>query len=470
MPLRFRAVVPYTLPGVLALIGWWWYISRKKQRFIGSPDGGPTTSGHRVSPLEGSNGLLEKSSETQTSDTLSPTHTSAVVGCQDHRNIAQVARVSEAVLLQHQGTGEAFTVQNKEGKCFHESPASALGKVDDPQEAIDHKNPETRCSTTLPLTVVRDVVVEEELMVSSHQAPTANSCPPTNLSDAERPEPEGEVATHCIPLQTQDKMVMQRFAQSEGDSLEMPLLAQELHQCALTSTPTAAPTALARDSTAWSEDPKQDRDLELLACGLINEVISAATQEVLGVMENSQATSSSTSLAGGGRRSPPEDHHPLASSLQASHESRATVQNGEQGIANGCFPHSDGAHQTNGALQSTPLLNATSKGGSVGGSGALTEDSACSTCHSSDAASSEDLHSKVEAAPVAHFSEREVAKVPQLAETTTAAVTSLAGMEENSVEAMCEIKRLNGIGLGNGALGTCELETDQSGGEMSIFE
>lgn len=459
--------MPYTLPGVLALIGWWWYISRKKQRFIGSPDGGPTSSGHRASPLEGSNGLLEKGTESQTNDTLSPTHTSAVVGCQEHRNIAQVARHSEAALLQHQGPGEAFAVQHKEDKSFHESPASALGKGDDPQEAFDHQKPEPRCSSGLPLTVVRDAdaVVEEEVVVSCHLAPTANSCPPTNLSDAERPEPEGEVATHCTLLQTQDKMVVQRIAQSEGDSLDTPLLAQELHQCALTSTPTAASTALAHDPTVWSEDPQEDRDLELLACGLISEVISAATQEVLGVMESSQTTPSITSLAGGGRGSPAEDHQLLASSLQAGHKSREVVQNGEQGIANGNFPHNDSGHQANRALQ-----NSSSKGGG-GGGGVLTEDSACSTCHSSDAASSEDLLSKVEAVQGTHFSERNATTVPQLAETTTAAVTSLAGMEENSVEAMCEIKRLNGIGLlGNGALGTCELETDQSGGERPVFE
>ncbi|XP_051891379.1 LOW QUALITY PROTEIN: A kinase (PRKA) anchor protein 1b [Pristis pectinata] len=30
MVLRFRNVFPYTLPGVLALLGWWWYITRKK--------------------------------------------------------------------------------------------------------------------------------------------------------------------------------------------------------------------------------------------------------------------------------------------------------------------------------------------------------------------------------------------------------------------------------------------------------
>lgn len=69
MPLRFRAVVPYTLPGVLALIGCWWYLSRKKQRSIRheNPEGAPpTATGLKASLAEGSNGLLES--------TASPTH------------------------------------------------------------------------------------------------------------------------------------------------------------------------------------------------------------------------------------------------------------------------------------------------------------------------------------------------------------------------------------------------------------
>lgn len=467
MPLRFRAVVPYTLPGVLALIGWWWYISRKKQRFIGSPDRDPTASGVRASPREGSNGLLEKGTESQTNDTQSPSHTSPVVGhqiSQEHRNIAKAAQDCEAALLLPQGSGEAFAVQDKDEKLLHESPTfPALGEGDNPQ-AMDQ-----RCSSPLLPKMVgdADVVVEEKVVVLSYQSPTVNSSPPTTLSDAERPEPEGEVATYCTTLQTQDKMVVPRVTQSEGDSLEMPLLAQELHQCALTSTPTAAPTSLAHDPTARSEDSQENRDLELLACGLISEVILAATQEVLGVMDGSLPASSSTPLADGGRSFPPEDRHVLASPLQAGHESGEAVQNGSQGVTNGCSLHVNSVHQTDGGLLSTTLLNAKLKGCG----GALTEDSACSTCHSSDGASSEDLHSKVEVAQVTHFSEREVAMVPLLAETSAATETSLAEIEENSVEAMCEIKRLNGTGLlGNGVLGTCELETDQSGGEMPIFE
>ncbi|KAG5836775.1 hypothetical protein ANANG_G00232170 [Anguilla anguilla] len=63
MPLRFRSFVPYTLPGVLALIGWWWYISRKKGRITShdSEEGAvPGALGLLSSPGEGSNGTAER--------------------------------------------------------------------------------------------------------------------------------------------------------------------------------------------------------------------------------------------------------------------------------------------------------------------------------------------------------------------------------------------------------------------------
>ncbi|KAL8199212.1 UNVERIFIED_CONTAM: hypothetical protein K2H54_037468 [Gekko kuhli] len=63
MALRFRTLLPFAIPGVLALIGWWWFSSRKKERpsnhdrqdfagleecRIGSPKAGP---GSREDPV-----------------------------------------------------------------------------------------------------------------------------------------------------------------------------------------------------------------------------------------------------------------------------------------------------------------------------------------------------------------------------------------------------------------------------------
>lgn len=73
--MRFRSFAPYTLPGVLALIGWWWYISRKKARpaiLQTEEEGAAPAMGLLSSPTEGSNGLLEKA-RCQATSTSTPT-------------------------------------------------------------------------------------------------------------------------------------------------------------------------------------------------------------------------------------------------------------------------------------------------------------------------------------------------------------------------------------------------------------
>lgn len=518
MPLRFRAVVPYTLPGVLALIGWWWYISRKKERLIShdSPEGAPTATGLRTSPAEGSNGLLEKGTVSPTNDTECPTHIPPKVGNQrtEHGNISQVVvQDAEAAPSLEQNSEEA-AVGRIRGEEVHKLSVSTLpspGKEDSPQ-VNDHKDPEQSSSTALELEdhLVKDPDTVEDVILPYQSTKVCSSSPTT--ADAERPEPEGEVAKHCSAVHTQDEMVVcavtpakvQRVTPSEVDSLETPPSEQDFHQHILTSTPTfpapasTAPTTV-QDPTTRSETPEdiqvhsgsgEDLDLELLASGLITEVISAATEEVLGVTscqvtENSQPSCSSTPLGSGRLCSQQEpitaakQHHLLTSPSLIGCESREAAEKGKQGMPNGCSLLSHRVHQTNSAqrghwptpshqaAQSAPSLNAKLKDDEAA---MLAEDSACSTCHSDDGISSEDLQNsmfgnQMDVIQVTDCSAREATQ--PLVETTTEA-TALTETEENSVDAVCEIKRLNGMGLRNGALGTCELETDQSGGETPI--
>ncbi|XP_041097279.1 A kinase (PRKA) anchor protein 1b [Polyodon spathula] len=75
MALRFRSLIPYTLPGVLALIGWWWYVSRKKGRIsshdtedgvsLELPEQSAVTTGATAS-AEDSNRILEERNLTPT--------------------------------------------------------------------------------------------------------------------------------------------------------------------------------------------------------------------------------------------------------------------------------------------------------------------------------------------------------------------------------------------------------------------
>uniref|UniRef100_G3PK92 Tudor domain-containing protein n=1 Tax=Gasterosteus aculeatus aculeatus TaxID=481459 RepID=G3PK92_GASAC len=374
MPLRFRSVVPYTLPGVLALIGWWWYISRKKERLVSldSPNGAPATPG-LTPPAEVSNGLVEKGPISPTNDTESPTHRAPKVSNlrTEHDNFSQV-----------------------------HDPSSA---------------PE----------------VPVERVILPCQSTKVTSPPPTttHLSDAERPEPEGEVAKHYSTVNKDEMAVcaattpkVQRGIPSEADSLETPPSARDFHQHILTSTPTslaATSTALktvedcitisqAEEDTQAPGGHGEEQDLELLAAGLITEVISAATLEILGVT-SCQVTQPSCSSS-----------TPLASSSQCSQQEQTAA---------------------------TLLPNMKLKGDEA----ALAEDSACSTCHSEDGMSNEE--------PPYSMPENQIDAIQ---------VTDLLAKEATPPQSLDtaseEIKRLNGMGLRNGAHGTCEGETDQSGG------
>ncbi|XP_040050064.2 A kinase (PRKA) anchor protein 1b [Gasterosteus aculeatus] len=523
MPLRFRSVVPYTLPGVLALIGWWWYISRKKERLVSldSPNGAPATPG-LTPPAEVSNGLVEKGPISPINDTESPTHRAPKVSNlrTEHDNFSQV-HGTEAVpsikLNSEEAAPPLGRIKQKEVHTLSALTLLSPCKEDRPQRLLkDNKDLERR-STPFVVKEHEDHLVIDpssapevpvERVILPCQSTKVTSPPPTttHLSDAERPEPEGEVAKHYSTVNKDEMAVcaattpkVQRGIPSEADSLETPPSARDFHQHILTSTPTslaATSTALktvedcitisqAEEDTQAPGGHGEEQDLELLAAGLITEVISAATLEILGVTScqvTQPSCSSSTPLASSSQCSQQEQtaaqqqhHHLLTAPSQSDIESGEA---NEQGIPNGCSATpvwepvevSHRAHQTNHAqkghwltpshqaAQSTLLPNMKLKGDEA----ALAEDSACSTCHSEDGMSNEDPpysmpENQIDAIQVTDLLAKE-ATPPQSLDTASEEAEGI------SLEAVCEIKRLNGMGLRNGAHGTCEGETDQSGG------
>uniref|UniRef100_A0A3Q1HHC3 Tudor domain-containing protein n=1 Tax=Anabas testudineus TaxID=64144 RepID=A0A3Q1HHC3_ANATE len=528
MPLRFRSVVPYTLPGVLALIGWWWYITRKKERLIrpDTKDAGPKTDGLRSSTAEGRHCVVEKN----TNDTEIPTCTPLKVTKQrtGNENIFHIhVQNTEAAPLLEQSSEEAMLELGKiREEGVHKPLVQASGKEDSLQKLLtDHKSPEKSLPsvivTELEKHLAKDQVSAAIMLVPCKSTKVTQSSPTAvDLTDARRPEPEGEVAKHHNNVGTQDEMVvsavtptkMQRVILSQADYLETPPSMQDSHQHILTSTP----TALAQTSTALSivknsittsvntEDIQissrsgEEQDLELLAAGLITEVISAATQEVLGVSscqitdDNHPSCNISTALADGrlcSHQAPitavQRHHNLLKNSSVLSYESREAIEKDGQQMHNGCSSAlvwkpaevSRRVHQTDivqrghwpapshQAPQSSPLLNMKLKGDNVA---VLVEDSVCSTCPSEDCISSEDFESSMfdnqtDVIQVTDLSARESTQPQSLFKTTTEA-TVLAASEENSVDSVCEKKRLNGLALKNGAHGICEVETDHSGG------
>lgn len=519
MPLRFRSVVPYTLPGVLALIGWWWYISRKKERLIShdNPEGASTAFGLQTSPNEGSNGLVD---DTDSSTCILP---------KDHRTghetIAQIpVHNTETASSLTQSSQEAVLhlsrIRQEEVLKPSLSAVPSLGTDDSQSLSLKgHNEPEKSSSPVLVEEndhLVKDSATAEEVLLSCQSAKVTSSSP--HLSDAKRPEPEGEVAKNHTTVEAKEEMIIcaitpnevQRVMPSEADSLETPPTAQDCHQDIVTSTPTfpflvSTTLTTVQDYTTTSVNPEdtevlsasgQEQDLELVASGLISDVISAATQVVLGVSscqatDKSQSIYSSSTPLGSGRlgsqkeaiMTPQQHHHLLSSSPQTGCESKETAEKEEQGMPNGCpsasvwepVEVSYRVHQTNNAqkwqtpshqaAQSAPLLNMKLKNDEAA---TLAEDSACSTCHSEDGISSEHLQNsmfdnQLDVIQVTDLSASEATQ-PQSAGETSTEATVLEETEESSVVAVCEIKSLDDLGLRNGAHGTCEVETDQSGG------
>uniref|UniRef100_A0A3B5L970 Tudor domain-containing protein n=1 Tax=Xiphophorus couchianus TaxID=32473 RepID=A0A3B5L970_9TELE len=444
MPVRFRSVVSYTMPGVLVLIGWWWYTSRKKERPVGpkSPEVPSTSVSFKDSHQECNNGLLYEEE--------SPAFT-------NHSN------------------------ENTENEII-----SPTDLVEESMKPL--KGPE--CDSTPDFIDL----VEEVALLSNDSKDTRFSPMAINLSDAERPEPEGEVATHHSAVTSQEEAVClftsaetHRMASSDGDSLENALSVQDLHKCILTSTPTILSSEVQGTSTSldtsvdvhFKENPQEMSDLELLAAGLITEVLSAATQEVLGtssceVSANTKPSNMSVTLAGGTRSSlldPIMEDFPADVPSQGNHEHSEAAEKEVQAVPKG-FSVTPGWENVetrilktksaqNAAWPTLPHQRETLLNRSDDAS-VLTEDSAYSTYHSEEGNSSEDLQSSMLGNPAG------VLKITDSSANETVPPQSAAGscVKEAGVnsDAVCGIKKVNGDNLRNGAHGTCELDTDQSGG------
>ncbi|XP_029986090.1 A kinase (PRKA) anchor protein 1b [Sphaeramia orbicularis] len=447
MPLRFRSVVPYTLPGVLALIGWWWYISRKKERHMGGEclegaASAPPTVGLRTpSPAEGSNGLIGKGSVSPCDDPQSPAHRPTEVSTRriDAQAPPSPERGGETVLRAEDASRTSLGAAG---------PGGEEGLQTEPRPQTDHTAQE---------------VQPTQFTKGTSSAP----------SGVQRPEPEGEVAKHQGTTGPEDEICV--VPAPGAESVATPTSAQELKNHIGTSTPTSPAPVQIQTSTVQvpAQDPppslpvpddkangdSEEPDLELLAAGLITEVISAATKEVLGVTDGTRLRS--------------QQDRPLTGPSHMRCEAREVLETVEEeaakAVPNGCSSSTPAwapgssqkgpwsAHQ---AAQSAPLLSVRLKGDEAA---AAAEDSACSTCHSEDGVSSEDLQNSTDVIQVTDLSAGDATRPQAEADSSTDAAV-LALSEEDSVDAVCDLKRLNGMGLRNGVHGTCDLETDQSGG------
>ncbi|XP_052432479.1 A kinase (PRKA) anchor protein 1b [Carassius gibelio] len=505
MPLRFRSFVPYTLPGVLALIGWWWYISRKKERTTSHDSEEGSVMGLLTSSGEGSNGMVENSCSTASG--VHRRTSRDKVKAKDHRPVEQevVAEIHTPVL------------KATAGEALGAPPVVlASGQLSAPQSSTKSIPPQSHPETATPVSSSTPTkTVEESTYNKGPEAGIGNKPSshlpsikkqvenqpltkqrPAELAKAERPEPEGEVATETsaptctqnIPTDLLKDELPSAISSTESEAvlLETCILKTPL---TLTPFPNSTSTPLSEGSTeAWhhengdlglpAETSPDMQELQRLAAGLITEVISAATQEVMAVsscesrsIKGSEVSDSSTPAVNGKEVEsciPPES--------KESAESQA-VQIAED-IVNGCLQPSlwkmpenekEGVSLTvpsGEQLESTPVL------AKLQAEETLVEDSGCSTCQSEDGISSEDLHSTGLSSNVSESKEDLI----QISGTCRASEGQGDGLQESlsliapqespltaeNVATVCEAARLNGTGFRNGA--ASEVEADQSGG------
>lgn len=390
--------MPYTLPGVLALIGWWWYISRKKDRPLSHDElkRPASSSSLRTSPVEGSNGVIEKPTNSPTEDTTISTP------------VISLPVANHEIDPHSQDNGDA--------------PLRLEETLD--QTLKDVARSEARTSDS-------DVCdSKQEVVLCAQFTKVCGS--EANISEEVRPEPEGEVAAVCTISPSQ-----RVHAQAEA---ETSFSAQDCHQNVLTSTPTLPVCTAAMQEYACKKVEQQPKDvepdLELLAAGLITEVISAAAQEVMGV-----------------------ESCPLLESTRLYSLEKEKTEHWELSGASADEPKAEGGGVSNGCGGAVQASDSASLRSHCSKPKAEEEELACSTSQSE--VSSEDLHQTADNIQVTDLSTQEETRTEATAGGGDAADHR---SEDGSVEGVCDLKRLNGTGFGAHCT---DAETDQSGGDGS---
>ncbi|KAK3561019.1 hypothetical protein QTP86_023209, partial [Hemibagrus guttatus] len=542
MPLRFRSFVPYTLPGVLALIGWWWYISRKKARITSHDSETEPVVGLLASPGKGSNGMVETAHGRPCLDKVNakepastepevvarihtlPTSTSVEEAVSSQVVVETLATPPPCSIAATDSQQSSFEVVRKKSPVLASTPFSLVEESSshEIQEAVvlsmesNQLPAEAALDTSGSLGQSWDQTLDKQETDTKEM--TQLICQAVELSKAERPEPEGEVADDVLAVpfaeniqadlakdglsSTKDDLAEtsptpgDQYTQASSQSLcpDSPMLPASFPIS--TSTPVLHDFIQVQnhengDLSRPVESSDSTKELQLLAAGLITEVISAAAQEVMGVRSTTSqlgegpevACSIATTLNGKEIvREEDECASPVGSSSEGykDHVELHAAQIAKE-VINGCLTPSDweksetqdnfvlSDHQ--GQLESTQILpKVQAKEEAVMG----TEDSGCSTCQSEDGISNEDLVISTDLS-VVHDSKEDLIQISGITtseekgddhqESSDSAVPEETVLSTEHASASCVLTQVNGEALRNG---TSEVEADQSGGEFWI--
>ncbi|KAI5625707.1 A-kinase anchor protein 1, mitochondrial [Silurus asotus] len=537
MPLRFRSFAPYTLPGVLALIGWWWYISRKKARITSHDSKEEPVAGLLTSPVMSTNGMVETthdipcidkpnakeqvSAEQEvvarihtmvTSTSVEPTVSSPVLV----ENLSTPLHSSIATTDSQQCSLDVVmesSILSSTSNIIEESPSHERSEAVDLSSESSQYPIEAELDTTSSLE--QSWVQPLDKQVTEVKKKVSLLCQAVELSKAERPEPEGEVAGDVLAVpfaenvqadltkdslsSTKDDLAVasptigDHYTQAASQllSLDSPILPASFPVS--TSTPVVSDYIQVqnhenRDLNCPVKSSESTQELQRLAAGLITEVISAATQEVMIVSshtsqpsEGLEAVCSSPSILN--RNEVVRDEDECVSKVGSSsecyqdHVEQHAAQIAKE-VINGCLTLSVwersetqdsfalGDHQAQ--LESTQILPKVHvKEETVTG----TEDSGCSTCQSEDGISNEDLVISSDLSSVVHDDKEDLIQISGISTTeekvdehqksSDSAVLLDTALSAEHTTATCVLAHVNGDSLRNG---TSEAEADQSAG------
>uniref|UniRef100_A0A9J7Z4J2 A kinase (PRKA) anchor protein 1b n=1 Tax=Cyprinus carpio carpio TaxID=630221 RepID=A0A9J7Z4J2_CYPCA len=414
MPLRFRSFVSYTLPGVLALIGWWWYISRKKERITSHDSEEGSVMGLRSSSGEGSNGMVDKSYSYRPveQEVVAEIHMPVLKATAGEALSTPPVVLASGKLSASQSSTKSVPLQSHPETTTPVSSSTPTKTVD---ESTHHKGPEAAIGSKPSSQLPPDLVSTGSVKKQVENQPLIKQRP-AELAKAVRPEPEGEVATETsaptcnqnLPADISKDELASATSSAEGEAVLLETCSPKT-PLTLTSFPNSTSTPLSESTTEAqhhengelglpAETSPDIQELQRLAAGLITQVISAATQEVMAVSscesrysKGSEAADSSTPAVNGKEV---ESYVPPESMESAESQAEQIAEE----IVNGCLvpslwkmPENEKEKgsltvSSGEQLESTPVL------AKLQAEEALVEDSGCSTCQSEDGISSEDLH------------------------------------------------------------------------------
>uniref|UniRef100_W5MB79 A kinase (PRKA) anchor protein 1b n=1 Tax=Lepisosteus oculatus TaxID=7918 RepID=W5MB79_LEPOC len=513
MALRFRSFFPYTLPGVLALIGWWWYTSRKKGRLAertkeeaaGAGTVLPEACRLPAPSGEGSNGIVEKSCPRQASDrkpqkSKKDAAEEQEVVAEVHTVMAEPPAKEEGPVPSSETLGASLAPSDESRAVPRLLEAAFPHRPKTAEQSLLLQGPgEAGLSAGAPLlegmqvatafisapgkqTTKKDEGKAAVLPASRSKETKISSA--AELAEAVRPEPEGEVAADKIAVPFAEEL--QPGAAKESLSSKAPcseIPAAFVSSCHVASTPAQPPKPGAEgapEAEGYSRPQENGLpaglaerrgsidELERLAAGLITEVISAAAQEVTLVGRRGDAGNGQGCGAAVGEqhsRSAQEDGETGGSCLAnengiSGNSSRWRAERGQKshsvGLAEG---KKEAVPQSLVRLQVEELA-------------AGAEDSGCSTCQSEDGISSEDLLQGTGLSCVVPESKEdllndlvvEVASEGQCTGSGSSSEQSPAAAVLPTHRTTCAGRGLNGSSLRNGGHWTNEAEGDHSGG------